>query len=197
MWTKELFGTSVYNLFAYFIIYSILGWFVESIYMSLCNKKLTNRGFITSPFCPIYGFGGLGCYILLSPLADNLIQLYVCGSILATLLEFLVAKLMIRLFGGVWWDYSNKPCNYKGILCLESTIAWGFYAIIIVRFLNGMIMSQVDRYPMIHGIRLGGTIMLVVLIDFTYHLVIALGVNMQEYRERIVDRYQAFKARWY
>ncbi|MEG1847242.1 MAG: putative ABC transporter permease [Lachnospiraceae bacterium] len=197
MWTKELFGTDMYHLFAYFIIYSILGWLVESIYMSLCNKKLTNRGFATSPFCPIYGFGGVGCYILLSPLADHVIRLYICGAVLATLFEYLTAKLMIRLFGEVWWDYKDKPYNYKGIICLESTIAWGFYAIGIVKFLNGFIMSQVNRYSMSQGIILGRIIIMVVLIDFTYHLVQALGINIREYKERIVDRYHAFKARWY
>ena len=57
MWTKEMFGTDVYHLIAAFIVYSMLGWLVESIYMSFCNKKLTNRGFAKGPFCPIYGFG--------------------------------------------------------------------------------------------------------------------------------------------
>ena len=50
MWTKEMFGTDVYHLVAAFIIYSMLGWLVESIYMSICNKKLTNRGFGKGPF---------------------------------------------------------------------------------------------------------------------------------------------------
>ena len=54
---------------------------------------------------------------------------------MATVFEFLVGKLMLRLFGEVWWDYNNKPCNYKGIVCLESTVAWGFYAVIIIVFL--------------------------------------------------------------
>ncbi|MDE5748781.1 MAG: putative ABC transporter permease, partial [Acetatifactor sp.] len=55
MWTKEMFGTDFYHLIAAFIVYSMLGWLVESIYMSFCNKKLTNRGFAKGPFCPIYG----------------------------------------------------------------------------------------------------------------------------------------------
>lgn len=45
MWTRELFGSDVYHLIAAFIIYSVLGWFVESAYMSFCNHRLTNRGF--------------------------------------------------------------------------------------------------------------------------------------------------------
>lgn len=197
MWTKELLGTDVYHLFAYFIIYSMLGWLVESIYMSICNKRLTNRGFTKSPFCPIYGVGGLGCYLLLSPLSDNLIQLYLAGAVSATLLEFLVAKLMLHLFGEVWWDYSDKPINYKGILCLESTLAWGFYAIGIVKFLNGMIGMQVTKIPKEYGIIAIRVILTVVLFDFTYHLLVALGINIREYRDRIKERYQAFKTRWY
>ena len=53
VWTKELFGTDFYHLIAAFIVYSMLGWLVESIYMSFCNRKLTNRGFGRGPFCQI------------------------------------------------------------------------------------------------------------------------------------------------
>jgi len=197
MWTKELFHTDVYHLFAFFVIYSILGWIVESIYMSLCNRKLTNRGFTTSPFCPIYGFGGLGCYIFLSPLGGNVVKLYIAGAVCATVFEYAVAKLMLHLFGEVWWDYNDKLFNYQGIVCLESTVAWGFYTIGIVRFLNGFIMLQVNKIPMDMGIRIGKGIMMVVMVDFIYHLILALGINMKEYRDRIIDKYQAFKARWY
>ena len=61
MWTKEIFGTDIYHLLAAFAIYSMMGWLLESIYMSFCNKKLTNRGFAKGPFCPIYGLKGLCC----------------------------------------------------------------------------------------------------------------------------------------
>ena len=90
MWTRELFGTDVYHLVSAFIIYSILGWLVESIYMSFCNRKLTNRGFARGPFCPIYGFGGVLGYLILHPLHKNLVALYIVGALLATAFEFLV-----------------------------------------------------------------------------------------------------------
>ena len=40
MWTTEIFGTDIYHLIAAFVVYSMLGWLVESIYMSFCNRKL-------------------------------------------------------------------------------------------------------------------------------------------------------------
>lgn len=197
MWTRELFGMDLYHLIGYFIIYSILGWFAESIYMSICNKKVVNRGFVTSPFCPIYGFGGLGCVLVLNHLSSNLVQLYIAGAILATLFEFLVAKLMLRLFGEVWWDYHNKPFNYRGIICLESTIAWGFYSIIIVKFLNGYLFNRMNMLPTNIGIKLIQLILAIVFIDFTIHLLVAFGLNIREYRERITEKYDDFKTRWY
>ena len=39
MWTTEIFGTDIYHLIAAFVVYSMLGWLVESIYMSFCNRK--------------------------------------------------------------------------------------------------------------------------------------------------------------
>ena len=52
---------------------------------------------------------------------------------------------MIRFLGELWWDYNNKPFNYRGIICLESTVAWGFYAIGIVQFVHDAMYHIIDR----------------------------------------------------
>lgn len=51
---------------------------------------------------------------------------------------------MIKFLGELWWDYNNKPFNYKGIICLESTLAWGIYALVVVHVLHGAMMRLVD-----------------------------------------------------
>jgi len=164
---------------------------VESIYMSLCNKKLTNRGFMTGPFCPIYGFGATLGYILLHPFAHNLILLYIVGAALATIFEFLVAKLMMKLFGEFWWDYNDKFCNYKGMICLESTLAWGLYAVIIITFLFDKVMGFVDRYPMAWGIKTIALVFVMGVIDFGYHFAMSVKID-EEKREEIVELYHRF-----
>ena len=168
MWSREMFGTDVYHLVAAFILYSILGWTVESIYMSFCNRKLTNRGFGKGPFCPIYGFGGVLGYLILSPLSGHYIKLYFAGAVLATAFEYLVGRLMLKVFGEVWWDYNEKPCNYQGIICLESTIAWGFYAVIIIMFLHGKILGFIDRYDPAMGEKLCLMVLFLVTLDYLF-----------------------------
>lgn len=194
MWTKELFGTDVYHLVAAFVIYSILGWCVESIYMSFCNRKLTNRGFAKSPFCPIYGFGAVFGYLILRPLKGNLVVLYFTAAILATVFEYLVGLGMKKIFGLVWWDYNEKPLNYKGMICMESTIAWGFYGIIIVTFLHNQVIRMIDQYRRVINGRVILVILAIVAVDYVIQILKALNINM---REKVVDKYLAIKARWY
>lgn len=145
LWSYKILGTDVYHVFAWFWVYSILGWFVESIYMSVCFKKITNRGIIKGPICPIYGFGALFVYFMLKPLKGHYVLLYIIGAVMATAVEFMAAKLMIRYTGCVWWDYSDKPFNYKGILCLESTLAWGLYTIVMFGFLHRGVMAFTNK----------------------------------------------------
>ncbi|MDE6014659.1 MAG: putative ABC transporter permease [Acetatifactor sp.] len=192
MWTKELFGTDVYHLVAAFVLYSMLGWLVESIYMSFCNHKITNRGFGKGPFCPIYGFGAVACYLLLSPLKGHYVALYIIGAILATIFEFIVGKGMIKFLGELWWDYNDKPFNYKGIICLESTIAWGFYAIGIIHFVNAMIYWVIDKIDYRMGIRLVVTALVLVLVDYAIQLTKVFDIDVREKRDHFIERCHAF-----
>ena len=201
MWTKEMFGTDVYHLVAAFVIYSILGWLVESIYMSFCNRKITNRGFGRGPFCPIYGFGAVIGYLVLSPFKGHYVKIYLVGAVLATIFEYLVGRCMIRVLGELWWDYNDKPFNYQGIICLESTIAWGFYGIGVVYFVQERIYHLVDRFSISTGIRLLEIILIAVAVDYTIRLIQVFDIdvreNVREKRDQLVERYQSFIARWY
>lgn len=197
MWTRELFGSDVYHLIAAFIIYNVLGWFVESVYMSFCNHRLTNRGFAKGPFCPIYGFGAVIGYLVLNPLSGHYVTLYLTGAFLATTFEYLVGIMMQKLLGEVWWDYTEKPMNYKGIICLESTIAWGFYAVIITMFLHERVLHLIDAMDMAYGRILCIVILAIVTVDYLIRLYLLFKTSIQEEKDRLIDKYRSFRARWY
>lgn len=189
MWTRNFFGIELYYIIQWFLIYSMLGWLVESIYMSVCNRKLTNRGFMRGPMCPIYGVGALTVYFLLRPVCHNIFLLYFSGALVATFLEYVTAKIMLRIFGEVWWDYSQKPFNYKGILCLESTIAWGFYTLGLFLFLHKGVEYIVNSYSFQTGTRLGSVLILIFSVDFLHCLYLqkkdSLPITFEEIREGI------------
>ena len=199
MWSMELFGTDVYHLVSAFILYSMLGWLVESIYMSFCNRKITNRGFGKGPFCPIYGFGAVIGYLMLRPMSGNLVAVYFAGAFLATTFEYIVGIGMIKLLGDLWWDYNEKPFNYKGIICLESTIAWGFYAVGIVAYLHGQVYRVIDMFSIEMGKRAIYIVLTIVVIDYMFQLakVFEIDFDIRGNKDAIVEYYRSFKARWY
>jgi len=191
MWEKTLLGTDVYHIIHWLLVYSILGWIVESAYMSFCNKKWTNRGFIHGPLCPIYGVGALTVFFALRPFSGNYIVLYFCGTILATTLEYFTGILMQKVFGCIWWDYNDKPFNYKGILCLESSIAWGFYTIFLFWFLQKSVEWFVNLYPRNIGKVLAAVLIIYYIIDFIISMVGAIDLNEKLRKlNRIVEEVQ-------
>lgn len=196
-WSSSMFGTDFYHLVASFVIYSILGWLVESIYMSICNKKLTNRGLAKGPFCPIYGFGATLGSLILKPFAGSYMALYISGAVIATAFEYFVGVLMIKFLGALWWDYDEKPYNYKGIICLESTLAWGFYAIGVVKFLNGFITRIVDRIEPSKMIAFMEIVFVIAVFDYTVKMVNIFHEPIVNTKDKVVKAYRNFHDRWF
>ena len=179
-WNRIIFGIDGYEVVMWFLTYSMMGWLVESIYMSFCNHKITNRGFAKGPFCPIYGFGALTVFFVLRPYSDNSILLFFLGSFLATTLEFLTALVMKHIFGEIWWDYHEKPFNYRGIICLESSIAWGFYTLFLFMFLQNIVAAFVAMIPVRAGRVIGNLILIGYIMDFSATIYRQKKENLQE-----------------
>lgn len=195
MWTRSVFGTDVYHIVAAFFVYSVLGWVLESIYMSFCEKKPTNRGFAKGPFCPIYGVGATVGYQCLVPLKDNWIFLYFAAAVIATLFEYIVGRLMIRFLGELWWDYNMKPFNYQGIICLESTIAWGFYGLGVVYYVRDGLYGLIDRIDMRTGTILIAIAFVIAMIDYIIQLSKVFNVDLKEKSRQVVKTCQGFISR--
>lgn len=170
IWIEEIQKLDLYHFFALFAIYSMVGWLIESIYMSFCNHRITNRGFAKGPFCPIYGVGCLGGYLIFAPFRGRYLFVYIMGCIVATTFEYIVGRLMIHFLGELWWDYKEKPFNFQGIICLESTLAWGIYALVVVHLLHGFMIKVVDRIDKRMGILMLIVLYFLVFIDYMVQL---------------------------
>lgn len=119
--------------FLIFMTYSFLGWLMEVIIGVLQRHKLVNRGFLVGPICPIYGTGALLISWLLSS-TDNVFAIFCVGLVGGAILEYSVSFLMEKFFRVRWWDYSKKPFNLNGRICLESITGFGLLGVFIVKF---------------------------------------------------------------
>ena len=130
-----------------FFFYCLCGWVWESCYVSLRQRRWVNRGFLHGPLLPIYGSGAIIILFVTLPVADNLWLVYVLGMLAATLLEYVVGAVMEQLFKVRYWDYTKQPCNLHGYICLTSSIAWGFFSILLVRFIHPPIDRLLHKLP--------------------------------------------------
>ena len=81
------------------------------------------------------------------PFKDNLILTYFAGVVGATLLELVTGAAMEALLKVRYWDYSNQKFNYKGYICLSSSIAWGFLTILMNEVFHPAILHVLAIIP--------------------------------------------------
>lgn len=151
MWSAEISDFSLFQLFYFFLIYSFLGWALESCYVSCHTGKWVNRGFINGPFCPIYGTGALCMILFLTPLQNNLFLQFLGGVLVATVVEYAIAAVLEKLFHASWWDYSDKKFNIKGRVCFVRSIQWGALCVVMMHVLQPAVAWLVDKIPRFWG----------------------------------------------
>lgn len=162
------------NLIKYvllFFFYSAAGWLLESIYCSIGEKRIINRGFLTGPLCPIYGTAALVMTILIyNPFKDRPLIIFLLGIVLCDIVEYITSYIMEKLFSARWWDYTYEFMNIGGRICLKHTLYWGIISVAFVRVLHPAVENL---YAKINGDYLI-YILIAVLLVFTLDLINAV-----------------------
>lgn len=138
------------ELATYFIIYSFLGWVLESIFRSFCEKKIINTGFLIGPICPIYGCGAIIMILFLKNFSNSKILLFIMSIIFLSLWEYIVGVILEKLFKTKYWDYSDHKFNYKGRICLTNSIAWGFLGVLFIDFIHTGIINLLKNVDVLY-----------------------------------------------
>ena len=183
---------SLYQVLAYFLIYSCLGWCVEVIYAAVTTGELVNRGFLNGPVCPIYGFGMILVLFALTPLEHSVLLLYIGGVILPSALELAGGWLLYKVYHTRWWDYSDYPFNIGGYICLEFCLLWGVGTLVMMKAVHPAIASLFALIPPVVGLILMLLLYLVYAADLVVTLVTAKGlVQDLETLEKVGDSIHA------
>ena len=185
-------GFSLYQILAYFLIYSCLGWCLEVVYAAVTTGQLVNRGFLNGPVCPIYGFGMIIILFALTPLQDNVILLYIGGVILPSALELVGGWALEKIYHTRWWDYSDFPFNIGGYICLEFCLLWGVGTLVVMKIAHPIIAGLVDMIPPLAGLILMFVLYAVYAADVVATAFAASGLNKTlETMEQLADSIHA------
>ena len=132
-----------------FFLFSFYGWLLETAHFAIRWGKLTDRGFLCLPLCPIYGFSMLAAGLALGsprkgtlrPLFERakrlrpaargaaygglLLLYYVFAAALPAGAELAVGAFCDKVLGIRLWNYSYKETNLFGYITLDRTLVWG------------------------------------------------------------------------
>jgi uncharacterized membrane protein len=167
-------------VFLLFVIYSFIGWLIETIVVYLGTKKWINRGFLIGPYCPIYGFGALLMIYIFEEYKSDPLNLYIMLVVYASILEYFTSFLMERLFNARWWDYSERKFNLNGRVCLSNSLAFGVLGLILGFFLNPLLLNLIStiHYNILYLLMLITAVVFVTDLLLTFNIVTKLRRNI-------------------
>mgnify|MGYP000009411016 FL=1 len=175
-------GMTYFQICLYFLFYSFGGWVVEVIFHAVALGKVINRGFLNGPVCPVYGFGVLSVFALLNTIQSGGHQMsegmiFVFGFVLATAVELIAGWLLDVCFHTRWWDYSDKPLNFHGYICLEFSLIWGLAIVMVVKVFQKYVENQASHTPATWEWVVIAILYAVYLTDFIVTVAVIRGLN--------------------
>ena len=136
-------GIKIYRILQYFIIYSMLGFILETIFALVVYGKLESRqGFLYGPVCPIYGVGAVFMIVGLQKFKKNGYTIFAGGILIGSIVEYAISLFGEKILNVRWWDYSDKFLNLNGRICLLYSVYWGIISIYLMKSLN----PQIDKF---------------------------------------------------
>lgn len=142
---------AIVDIILAFFICAFLGWILECSYKSIKERRWVNSGMLKGPLCPIYGFGGIFTLFFNQLLFSQsnyqgyvlVIMQFIVFSLSMTLIEYIGGLALLDKKDMRLWDYSNEPCQYKGLVCLRFSIYWGIAALVMVYYIQPLMVDMI------------------------------------------------------
>lgn len=138
-------GISIWRILAYFVVYSVAGFIIETIFGLLTKGVLESRkSFLYGPFCSIYGLGAVLMILPLQKYKKNNYTLFFAGFFIGSIIEYMVSLIDELIFHIKWWNYSDQIFNINGRICVLFSLFWGLLAIYLMSDINPRIDKFID-----------------------------------------------------
>lgn len=181
----RIMGISIHEILWYFILFSIVGLILETIYCYQTTGILeSRRGLIFGPFCPIYGVGATFLIVLLNKYKDKPIILFLYGVLLGSILEFFLSFALESIYGTRFWDYSYLDMNLNGRISLVYSLFWGILSIFLIRWLKPLVDKIINKLT--NRITLSIEIIVVAFLIFDLFATI---YSISMYKTKAIDKY--------
>jgi len=176
-----------------FLAYGFLGWILEGIVMLVEKHRLINRGFLTGPLLPIYGFGAVAILLLTASLRASPLLVFLVAVVAATVIEFIGHLGLEKLLGLVLWDYTGRFGNIQGRVCLTNALAFGAAGLFVVYVADPWLTRVVDAMGLLVSLSAASALATLAVVDFVHSVVAVVRVRPEV--ESAVESLAALRGR--
>lgn len=140
-----------FNLFWIFVIASVAGVVIESVYHVLVvdfGHYEDRAGLLWGPFSPIYGFGAVLMTMALNRFHNAPVWVvFLVSAVIGGAFEYFVSWFMEYAFGAVAWDYTGTFLNINGRTNFMFMCMWGVLGVVWVRLALPALLHTVNLIP--------------------------------------------------
>jgi len=174
---------TIHKVLWYFVIFSILGIIIETVYCYVTTGLLESRkGLIWGPFCPVYGVSAAILLIVLNPhRKKNIVWIFIYGFIIGSVLEYILSYGLEAVYGIRFWDYGYVRLNLNGRICIQYSIYWGILSILLIKVFQPVIDRLISKI----NLKLRNIVDVIIFIFFLLNSIFTIW-GIQTYEKRVV-----------
>lgn len=159
------------DLLWYFVIFSFFGWVASSFRSLLLEKKFSNNGFLTSPFCPMYGFSAVICYTALKPFENSKLILFIGSALILSALMVVVGVLVEKTLKFKPWDFSSSKFSIGNYITFPYALFLGLLGMLLVGLIIPVLRTAVEAIPFWVSLILVLSFCGIIAIDYVFSMI--------------------------
>lgn len=159
------------DLLWYFVIFSFFGRVASSFRSLLLEKKFSNNGFLTSPFCPMYGFSAVICYTALKPFENSKLILFIGSTLILSALMVVVGVLVEKTLKFKPWDFSSSKFSIGNYITFPYALFLGLLGMLLVGLIIPVLRTAVEAIPFWVSLILVLCFCGIIVIDYVFSMI--------------------------
>lgn len=146
-------GLCFYKIFCVFVVGSVLGDIIETIFCYLKYKKSMSRSsLVYGHLSVIWGFAFVIATVLFYHMESaGIFSVFLAGTVLGGAYEYLCSFMAEKCLGVKFWDYSKFAHNLSGRINLEYCFGWGAATTIWIKSIFPILEKGIEGIPFVAG----------------------------------------------
>lgn len=160
-------GLGFRKLFWLFLIGAFVGDIIETIFVFVTSGVLMSRSsLLYGPFSVVWGLGAVLLTVVLYGLREKSDRyIFIGGTLLGGVYEYMCSVITEKAFGKVFWDYSAIPFNLNGRINLLYCVFWGALAVVWIKEVYPRVEKLIEKIPYRIGVPLTRILVVLFIID--------------------------------